>query len=276
MAKKISLINMKGGVGKSTIATNLGHHFAGFTTWVKKVLVVDIDPQFNATQYLLGYEKAREHFSKGKPSTYHIFEKNTPEHRGINLANSITNVISYKGGSRLDIIPAQQELAYTIKNPGDKAKNLAEFITTIEHSYDVIIFDCSPTDSILTEAAYLASNYIIVPVLPQNLSAIGIPLLYQSVLDFKQKYPNNIIEIAGIVFNATEGYSPEEYKAKDEVKKVAVKYGIPIFCQEISFSRSYPKSSRENQPIHRTTYARPEKKQEFYNFTCEVAQKVGI
>lgn len=276
MAKKIALINMKGGVGKSTIATNLGHHLAGFSTWVKKVLIVDIDPQFNATQYLLGVEKTEKHLKAKRPTSYHIFEKNSPEFGDVDLKESITNVISYKGGSRLDIIPAQRELSYTIKNPGDKARNLVEFISDVEYMYDVIIYDCSPTDSILTEAAYLASDFIIVPVLPANLSAIGVPLLYQSVQDFEKKYPKESIQIAGIVFNATDGYSPEEHKAINEVKKVAKKFDIPIFKQSISFSRSYPKSSRENQPIYKTTYSRQEKRDEFYSFTEEVVKKVGI
>lgn len=276
MTVKISLINMKGGVGKTTIATNLGHYLAGYTTWTKNVLIVDIDPQFNATQYLLGVDKTMEHIENQYPTTYHIFEKNSPEHRNINLDDSIANVISYKGGSRLDVIPAQKELSYTIKNPGDKAQNLREYISQIEHQYDVIIFDCSPTDSILTEAAYLATDYIIVPVLPQNLSAIGVPLLYQSIQDFKSKYQNAKIEIAGIVFNATDNYSPEEHKAINEVKGVANKYNIPIFDQDISFSRSYPKSSRENQPLYKTSYARSEKQQEFFDFTSEVVKRVGI
>ncbi len=276
MAKKISLINMKGGVGKSTIATNLSYSLAGYKSWVKKVLLVDIDPQFNATQYVLGYDKYEEHVRQNKPTTYHIFEKNTPELRGFNLQNSIVNVINYVGGSKLDIIPGQQQLSHTIKNPGDKAKNLSEFIQSVEHLYDVIVIDCSPTDSILTEAAYIASDYIIVPVLPQNLSAIGIPLLYQSVLEFKRKYPSKQIDIAGIVFNGTDGYSPEEYKAKEEVKRVANEMNIYVFEQEISFSRSYPKGSRENSPIFKTSYARDDKRQEFYDFTSELVNKVGI
>ena len=54
MAKKISVINMKGGVGKSTISVNLAWHYAYYMQWRKRVLVVDLDPQFNASQYLLG------------------------------------------------------------------------------------------------------------------------------------------------------------------------------------------------------------------------------
>ena len=60
MAVKTSLINMKGGVGKSTLTVNLAWHFAAQLKWSKRVLVVDLDPQFNTSQYLLGvseYEK---------------------------------------------------------------------------------------------------------------------------------------------------------------------------------------------------------------------------
>ena len=56
MAKKVGLINMKGGVGKSTLAVNLAWQFAAMRRWNKRVLVVDLDPQFNASQYLLGVD----------------------------------------------------------------------------------------------------------------------------------------------------------------------------------------------------------------------------
>lgn len=57
MAKRVSLINMKGGVGKSTLTVNLAWHFAAYQHWLKRVLVVDLDPQFNASQYLVGVSK---------------------------------------------------------------------------------------------------------------------------------------------------------------------------------------------------------------------------
>lgn len=54
MAKKVALVNMKGGVGKSTLAAQFAWQFAAMTKWVKKVLVVDIDPQFNVASTSLG------------------------------------------------------------------------------------------------------------------------------------------------------------------------------------------------------------------------------
>lgn len=276
MAKKFSLINMKGGVGKSTLAVNLAWHFAGYTNWLKRVLLVDLDPQFNASQYLLGPKKYKEIIDKKEPTVYHVFEQFSPMYKNVNLTKAIRNVESYTGGGKLDILPAQLELSYTLKNPNDKARNLKEYIDKIESNYDIIIFDCSPTDSILTEAAYLSSDFILIPIRPEYLSSIGLPLLIKSVEDFKGKYPMSKMEISGIVFNATEEYAPEEEKSKRNVRETASEFGIPVLKNEISYSRSYPKGARENAPIFRTTYSRYDKYNEFFKFTKEFANVIGI
>ena len=65
MAIVVSLINMKGGVGKSTLSVNLAWHYAAYSDGLKKVLVVDLDPQFNASQYLVGVTKYQEHLTEG-------------------------------------------------------------------------------------------------------------------------------------------------------------------------------------------------------------------
>ena len=94
MAKKVSLINMKGGVGKSTLAVNLAWQFASMSNWSKKVLVIDLDPQFNATQYLIGQAKVREILDEGRPTVWDIFEQltrtpATKELKPLNPANEI-------------------------------------------------------------------------------------------------------------------------------------------------------------------------------------------
>jgi len=68
MCKTISLINMKGGVGKSTLTVNLAWHLAAYRNWLKNILVVDLDPQFNASPYLVGVTKYEEMISGGKPT----------------------------------------------------------------------------------------------------------------------------------------------------------------------------------------------------------------
>ncbi|MBI5827924.1 MAG: ParA family protein [Deltaproteobacteria bacterium] len=77
MAVKVSLINMKGGVGKSTLTVNLAWHFAAYGDWKKKVLVVDLDPQFNTSQYLLGVQEYENILTSNKPTVWDIFEQGT-------------------------------------------------------------------------------------------------------------------------------------------------------------------------------------------------------
>ena len=76
MARKVALINMKGGVGKSTLCINLAWYFA-LPRDSKCVLVVDLDPQFNASQYLLGTQEYERILRAGTPTTWDIFERNT-------------------------------------------------------------------------------------------------------------------------------------------------------------------------------------------------------
>ena len=83
MTKTVSLINMKGGVGKSTIAVNLAWTFAGNRKWLKRVLVIDLDPQFNASQYLLGVQKYENLIANNKPTIWDVFEQGAQTPAGV-------------------------------------------------------------------------------------------------------------------------------------------------------------------------------------------------
>src|SRR5690606_39015229 len=111
-------------------------------------------------------------------------------------------------------------------------------IAKIEDEYDIILFDCAPTESLLTTAAYLASDYILVPVKPEYLSSIGLPLLVRSLEEFNDHpaYGAHKLQLAGVVFNATTGYSPEEIKSKNSVKSEAKKRSWYVFQNEVSYS----------------------------------------
>jgi chromosome partitioning protein len=282
MARKVSLINMKGGVGKSTLAVNLAWQFAGLTRWNKKVLVVDLDPQFNASQYLIGVYKYEEILKKNIPTVWDVFEQltHTPGKGKPTLLNPksvLYNVVSYSDGSRIDLIPSRLELAYSLRNPGQKENLLEKTISKIEDEYDLILLDCAPTESVLTMAAYLTSDYILVPVKPEYLSSIGLPLLVRSMEEFKEgPYGGHDLELAGIVFNHTSGYIPEEVRSKNEVKSIAAKNGGYVFEAEVTYSRSYPKGAREGQPIFRTSYARSSQASRFHDFAQEFSQRIGL
>lgn len=281
MAKKVSLINMKGGVGKSTLAVNLAWHFAALTKWSKKVLVVDLDPQFNASQYLLGVSEYKKIIDNNIPTIWNVFEQFTylpdaPKPSPLEPAKVIYNVRQFSGGSRIDLIPSRLELAFSLRNPGQKEQLLSKFISKVESNFELIILDCAPTESFLTMAAYLASDHILVPVKPEYLSSIGLPLLVNSMEEFKKHYEEHVLKLAGIVFNATSDYVPEEVKSKNEVKAIAKKNGWYIFENEVSYSRSYPKGAREGQPIFRTSYSRWHQTQRFRAFAEEFSKRIGL
>ncbi|MBI1927969.1 ParA family protein [Candidatus Poribacteria bacterium] len=280
MAKKISLINMKGGVGKSTLTVNLAWHFAAYQNWLKKVLVIDLDPQFNASQYLLGVRQYQNILNQGKPTIWEIFEQNTrtPIRRPIVLSprDPIHNVARIHGDGRIDLIPSRLELAFSLKNPGQKERQLSKLVAKVEDDYDLILIDCAPTESILTTAAYLSSDYLLVPVKPEYLSSIGLPLLVNSMQDFQNDYENHNLQLAGVVFNATSAYSPEEDLSKATVRQIAQQNGWYVFNAEVSYSRSYPKGAREGQPIFRTSYSRGSQVTRFNIFAREFAQRINL
>jgi chromosome partitioning protein len=281
MAKTVALINMKGGVGKSTIAVNLAWQLSGIQGQDNNVLVVDLDPQFNASQYLLGAQGYSEKIVEPKHATiWDVLEQQTRTPRSgtprvLNPEDAIVTVREWPE-NRLDLLPSTLELAWSLKQPAQKEWLLAKFLKKVNEKYNLIIIDCAPTESLLTTGAYIASDYVIVPVKPEYLSTIGLPLLARSLDDFHQQYDDQKVEMLGIVFNHATQYEPEEAISKREVRSEADRFGWDIFKSEISYSRSYPKGAREGQPIFHTSYAQAKQKIKFSAFAYEFANKLGL
>jgi chromosome partitioning protein len=274
----VALMNMKGGVGKSTLTANLGWFCA-----VKKnqrVLLVDLDPQFNLSQYVLGTTGYEEHHDAGKGTVLDIFEQATPpsvsgaeKKRDVTPDEIIAPIRSWGDGSRLDLLPSSLELSFTLKNSSGKEQLLMHFLDEVRSAYDLILIDCAPTESVLTTAAYYASDSVLIPVKPEFLSTIGLPLVMNSLTEFR-KLHKRTVDVLGILFNASSE-KIEHDRSRSFVGEVAEEHGWYVFANEVTFSDSYPKGSRIGAPIFRTDYARYWKVQNFYDVAEEFVVRLA-
>jgi chromosome partitioning protein len=225
--KVISVLNMKGGVGKTTLSVNLSHILANFHN--KKVLIVDIDPQFNATQYLVSQERIIDHFDKKKTILDIIMpqkeekinlvkttKKVTPKKP--QLSDYIINILSKPNGARLDLIPSTVNLIEIENSPRGAEHNLKQFLKKNCKMYDVVIIDCPPTIGIHTLSAFLASSYYLIPLKPDYLSSLGLSLLEKALEKYK-KADGHKLKSLGVVFTMVDLRPGLTFKIMEEVKK---------------------------------------------------------
>jgi chromosome partitioning protein len=281
MAIVVSLINMKGGVGKTTVGVQLAH---AADTKNFRTLAVDLDPQANLSQSLLTPAKYVKHLQQKKPTIVQLFDMYSPptgEYASptpVDIHDVILKKAGYWSGSTLDLISSRLELSQTLKNPTGKERRLARALAKVADEYDLILIDCAPTESILTDAAYHASRYVLVPVKPEFMATIGLPLLARSIQEFKLENSDHELDICGIVFNHSSTYSngPEGRTSIREVQNEARKHEWHVYDTHLRYSASYAKAAREGTPLQRTSYARSTIAAEFYRFVEEFFESVGL
>ena len=184
----------------------------------------------------------------------------------------------YWKNSTLDLIPSRLELSRTLKNPTGKERRLAKALAQVQNRYDLIIIDCAPTESILTDAAYFASRYAIVPIKPEYMATIGLPLLARSLREFQLENEDHEIEIAGLVFNHSSAYTsgPEGQRSIKEVTDFAAQEGWYVCENQMKYSASYAKAAREATPLSRTSYVRHDVISGFEKLKEEIFGIVGL
>ena len=281
MAVVVSLINMKGGVGKTTVASQLAHAAAADGL---RVLAVDLDPQSNLSHSILGPESYVRHVRANGPTVVQILEDYIPPGGGkggprrIDVNAVILKEVGYGRGRKLDLIASRLELSRTLKNAYGKERRLARGIGQVGDRYDLVVIDCAPTESILTDAAYFASRFVIVPVKPEFMATIGLPLLARSIREFRLENEDHELDIAGLVINEQSEYADNAEKAMSisEVRDVAGQHGWRMFDYQIPYSRSYAKAARSGLPLADTPNAHWDRVAGFRRLKDDILSAVGV
>ena len=173
---------MKGGVGKTTIATLLGRYAA--SKRFIKTLAIDLDPQANLSQALLGDSGYKRFLDSRAPSVVEVFSGYTPPSSDNPSPTPLdVNDVVHRISTNLDLIPSRFDFShYLVHSIGANPQVLARLIAENFQDKELVIIDCAPTESIFTQTAYHASRYVLVPVKPEFLATIGFPLLSRSLV----------------------------------------------------------------------------------------------
>ena len=228
-----------------------------------RVLLVDLDPQFNLSQYILGARGYEKLIEEDAPTIEAIFRGSKLPVRSGPLAPPIQEVVNWEDGSCLHLIPSSLELSRSMTHAVDRPHLMHDRLDGVRSRYDLIVIDCPPTESILWTAAYLATDFVFVPVKPDFASRIGLSSLVRSIEHFEKPSRSDLVpEIGGIIFNDTEE-TLEHGRARELIAGIAAQNGWRVFQNRVSHSHSYPAGARTGKPIFLTDNARSRKKDEF-------------
>ena len=202
MAKIIAIANQKGGVGKTTTAVNLA---ASMAILEKKILLVDADPQANATSGLGIDVKSR------KLGTYQLLE---------HTAKASQTIIS-TSTKNLDLIPSHIDLVATEIELVDKKNReymLKIALESVINQYDYIVIDCAPSLGLITLNALAAADSLIIPIQCEYFALEGLGKLLNTIKSV-QKIHNKSLDIEGLLLTMFDSRLRLSNQVVEEVRK---------------------------------------------------------
>ena len=237
--KTVCFVNMKGGVGKTTLALNVADCLAKIHS--KKVAVIDVDPQFNITQCLFKPSDYVAHLKAGSDTVIDIFDDQTQS-----ITSAVQGVERKKPKELCDVELVNKENLWVL--PGNIDLYRLEMRTgegrefaiqrfkeeaLADQGFDYVIIDTPPTPSVWMTSALIASDNYVIPVKPDPLSLIGIDLL-RNIIEARRKSYGLTLKCAGVVFTMVERTDSVIYRdartnleSNDYWKKYLIPGNIP-------------------------------------------------
>ncbi|MGY5850991.1 ParA family protein [Salegentibacter sp. F14] len=202
MGKIIAIANQKGGVGKTTTSVNLA---ASLGVLEKKVLLIDADPQANATSGLgIDVEEV-------ELGTYQLLEHSISPEKAIMETNS----------PNLDIIPAHIDLVaieIELVDQENRESMLKKAITPLKEKYDYILIDCAPSLGLLTLNALTAADSVVIPIQCEYFALEGLGKLLNTIKSV-QKIHNKKLDIEGLLLTMYDSRLRLSNQVVEEVQK---------------------------------------------------------
>ncbi|RXF73479.1 ParA family protein [Hansschlegelia zhihuaiae] len=255
--KVVSVINYKGGVGKTTVTWNIAGELA-FRNY--KVLAIDLDPQTNLTFSFIRPEDWQKSFADSKTIKQSFDALLSNDDFDVNNLIYTPNRVKVKlnGSGKLDIISSHLglinvdlELATLLSGASLKQskknfikvhRRLRDNIQDINNDdYDIILIDCPPNFNIVTKTAIVASDFVLVPTRPDFLSTLGIDYLIRNLSDLVRDYndyakegDDHVEEInpatIGVVFNMIQERSGQPIQAQNTyIQQIRRQSGLYVF-----------------------------------------------
>jgi len=229
MAKAIAVCNQKGGVGKSTTAVNVGSYLA---LSGKRILLVDLDPQGNAT-VSCGVSRSR--------TTNTLYEALVDglsvEEALIASAVDLSALMDTGQAGRMDLMPSSSELVWIdqkLAQAQDRDTALKRLCEPLRSRYDAILFDCPPSLGLLTVNALVAADCALIPVQCEYLALEGLNTLLKTIERVKQTL-NPTLAIGGIVLTMADFRANLAREVAEELKR---------FFKDLVCNTSIPRNVR--------------------------------